>query len=385
MKRSSPPRESCIYVDSDSEPGPAAKQQRVAEPDVDEDGAKDMGMDSEFLAVEEPVDDKPYAFNDISWARYADLEHSVAWPPDLHHVRCDLGDANYDKWEESAMISTVTLMQTTTETWQREVMVDLLAAFPEYKAFGYTEIAQFMFHEAMLTQWAHWFYGYKVCDFFDGFAGAGELTKALHANYRRVIAYDRTYGASHDLSTVQGLRKWVVAMRFIQLPYGCKSGVAWFSPECTSWVWVCRSRSRRSRANTYGDLAVPMVIDGNTCAERIAVLGLLLAVWDRTFTIEQPTTSILFDHPPIAQLMLATGATVVIASKFAGSQPLKLFGSSKWTASLRRGMMAIEDSLTEHSPAITDGSTIGRVEQLSKSQHYSLEFASEIASAFVIR
>ena len=294
------------------------------------------------------------------------------------YIMCDAiwaRGTTYDKWAESAMLSTLSLLQTMTETWQREVMVDLLEAFPEYKALGYTDLAEFFFHEAMRAQWAHWHYGEKVCDFFDGFAGAGELTKALHANYKLVIAYDRTYGASHDLSTPKGFRKWVVAMRFIRIPRPTTcggrtpSGAAWFSPECTSWVYVSRSRSGRSPANTYGDLAVPMVIAGNTCAERIAVLGLLLAVWDRTFTIEQPTTSMLFYHPPIARLMLATGATEVIASEFPGSQPLKLCGSGKWTASLRRGMKAIEDSLTEHSPEFTDGSTTGRVEQLSKSQH----------------
>ena len=335
----------------------------------------------------EPVYSGEFAFPNILHAKYADLEQSVCWPVDLCALRVDVGDGNYDNWQARAITSLLSLMQEMTEAWQVEVISHLLEAFPEYRLLGYEDLQAFLFHEAMLTRLVQFHYAFKRYDFFEGMAGSGELTKALIAAGQRVISYDKTYGPTHDLTTVKGLRKWVVAMRFIQVPHRgfVRPGAAWFSPDCTSWIWDCRSRSRRSRANTYGDLAVPMVIDGNTCAERIAVLGLLLAVWDRTFTIEQPTTSILFDHPPIAQLMLATGATVVIASKFAGSQPLKLFGSSKWTASLRRGMIAIEDSLTEHSPAVTDGRTTGRAEQLSKSQHYSPEFASVIAAAFQSR
>eukprot|EP00971_Amphidinium_carterae_P352446 6492598-Amphidinium_carterae.2 len=73
--------------------------------------------------------------------------------------------------------------------------------------------------------------------------------------------------------------------------------LVFLSPPCCSWVWLSRSKSRRCKDSPLGDVATRFVDEGNRVAEVVSSVMLLAAKKKIHFLIEQPQSSLFFDHP----------------------------------------------------------------------------------------
>eukprot|EP00971_Amphidinium_carterae_P240760 4779700-Amphidinium_carterae.1 len=65
-------------------------------------------------------------------------------------------------------------------------------------------------------------------------------------------------------------------------------GLLFLSPPCSSWVWIARSQSKRSRLNVTGDEAKLFVKQANRVAELLAILMRLCLRLGVYFLVEQP-------------------------------------------------------------------------------------------------
>ena len=101
-----------------------------------------------------------------------------------------------------------------------------------------------------------------------------------------------------DLTTVKGFMTAVALV----LSVSCR-GLVHVGHPCASFVWISRSRTKRSRRAPLGDLRNPSVKTANLLSAR-TVLLLALCVVRRVFwTLEQPGSSLLPYVPSLERFM----------------------------------------------------------------------------------
>jgi hypothetical protein len=73
---------------------------------------------------------------------------------------------------------------------------------------------------------------------------------------------------------------------------------------CTSWIWVCADKSKRSIARPMGGIDRPFVRKGNQMVSRMCLVGSYLKTKRNLLVLEQPGTSLMhhhkrFENPPL--------------------------------------------------------------------------------------
>ena len=126
-------------------------------------------------------------------------------------------------------------------------------------------------------------------DVGDFFAGRGRIARVAELVGLRPVALDREYGSHLDLLTPEGLATAICSLLRI-----VPGGLLFMGPQCSSWVWMCRSQTKRSAANPYGNLEMPAVIDGNRLNEICALLCAIASMLGVLWVIEQPGSSLFF-------------------------------------------------------------------------------------------
>ena len=120
------------------------------------------------------------------------------------------------------------------------------------------------------------------------------MSQALTEQKFNGLKYDLVFHESnaHNFLTDDG---FAVAIHYaLRLkPYGFMVA----GPQCTTWVWIARNQSKRSREDPMGDTSRQDVRDANELASRLAILVLLLTKRGCHWVIEQPGSSFLFLHP----------------------------------------------------------------------------------------
>lgn len=113
------------------------------------------------------------------------------------------------------------------------------------------------------------------------------------------------------------------------------------APVCSTWVWMSRSVTRRSRGQPLGNEQVPCVQEGNLQVTRVVLVLLYASFLGATWVVEQPMTSLLFHHPRFQYLASRTpwfkklvwmggwGAT--------SPKPTYLASNTCWLSGLRGG------------------------------------------------
>ena len=79
-------------------------------------------------------------------------------------------------------------------------------------------------------------------------------------------------------------------------------GAAWLATVCSSWVWICRSGSKRSSSEPLGDADAAFVQDGNTMTARTGLIMLLMLAKRSWWLLEQPQSSLMSLHPALAYI-----------------------------------------------------------------------------------
>jgi len=132
------------------------------------------------------------------------------------------------------------------------------------------------------------------------------------------------------------LRGFLLALRtLVRVKVG---GLLWLAPPCSSWVWISRGTNKRSVHNPLGDEGQSSVRFNNRLVSRLVVLLKLARYLGVFWIIEQPSSSLLFEHPKLARAAKQLGTkTQDIWMRNFGSESRKrtrLWGDTPAIASL---------------------------------------------------
>ena len=126
-------------------------------------------------------------------------------------------------------------------------------------------------------------------------------------------------------------------------------GVMWIGQACSTWIWLARGHTKRSKGNVEGDTSRPDVRAANQMAVYTAGLVELCHARHVWYVIEQPLSSVLFHHPALAAAIRRSGGrrykVELGRAGAASAKPLSLVGTAPWLPALeckikRRPMVA---------------------------------------------
>ena len=145
-------------------------------------------------------------------------------------------------------------------------------------------------------------------------------------------------------------------------------GLIFMAAQCSSWIWMSRSSSKRSPENVLGDVSRPFVQEGNALNNRCALLCLLSRQCGSHWVIEQPSSSLFFQTEDMRRVMQVTGAHLVRFNMSEFGHPTAkatlLAGTPCWLGSLN-GYTSPND---EHTPSGPASSSSGNVHKAPKTK-----------------
>ena len=102
-----------------------------------------------------------------------------------------------------------------------------------------------------------------------------------------------TVAADDDINSSTGFLKALLYVMSLS-----NDGLFWVAPPCSSWVWLSRGSSHRSKDNILGNDQYKNVRIANEQASRVALLILIaLLLHNAIFVAEQPSSTLLPRHP----------------------------------------------------------------------------------------
>jgi len=143
--------------------------------------------------------------------------------------------------------------------------------------------------------------------FVEFFCGTGGLVAALSQRGLRCGWFDLVADNSHDLCTTVGFALAVQLVLAI-----APGGVAWFGVPCSTFVWMARGHTKRTRQSPLGNVAREDVRRANVIVKRVCLLLKILRLREVFYILEQPAGSLLWHQPSIR---LAARMRVRVASR----------------------------------------------------------------------
>lgn len=137
-------------------------------------------------------------------------------------------------------------------------------------------------------------------DFVEVFAGAGAISIAMAAHGQRTVSIDLLHGPHMDLSTPEGFVFALVVVLRLRVGGACLC-----APPCSSFVWINRGTSKRTRIRPQGDITLPSVRAANQLAARTALLAMVAHAAGAMLLIEQPLSSLLWHYPRMQELLMS--------------------------------------------------------------------------------
>ena len=125
-----------------------------------------------------------------------------------------------------------------------------------------------------------------VADYFAGQARIARWSELLGLT---TAAIDRDHSSHLDLCSDEGLATAICTLLRVR-----EGGLCFMGPQCSSWIWLSRSTTRRSAADPDGDLSLPTVREGNHLNKVVALLVTIAGLAGISWVIEQPSSSLFF-------------------------------------------------------------------------------------------
>ena len=123
----------------------------------------------------------------------------------------------------------------------------------------------------------------------DFFAGKARIARWAELLSLKAVTLDMSYSAHLNFLDDMGLALAVIGVLRIR-----EGGLCFLGPQCSSWVWLCRSITCRSAANPYGDESVECVAEGNRLNQICGLLITICFMCNVQWCIEQPGSSLFF-------------------------------------------------------------------------------------------
>ena len=184
-------------------------------------------------------------------------------------------------------------------------------------------------------------------DCLDFFAGLQAVTKAwLQRGWRAQPFEIKLGGVAHDLCSGPG---FITALIFVLRLK--TNGFSSWGTVCSSWIWVCRSTSQRSKENPLGDVTKEFVRIGNQMVARMALLLLVLEARGCCWILEQPASSLMAFHPYLSWLFDNHANVFECRTSMGGfgaptRKPTVLRSNRWWVSRLHRRAPALPESTT---------------------------------------
>lgn len=135
----------------------------------------------------------------------------------------------------------------------------------------------------------------RVRHFVEWFCGTGALTTACSQLGLRVSWYDWTLDSvKMNLLTNSGMAAAIQMALSIVI-----AGTAWFGVPCSTFVFMSRGHTKRSRRKPKGNVKRKDVHQANLIVERVSFLIKILAMRKVYWIMEQPLNSLLWYMPAI--------------------------------------------------------------------------------------
>ena len=158
----------------------------------------------------------------------------------------------------------------------------------------------------------------------------GFATKKMH-----MAAYDVGLSPAHDITTPAG---FCIAVELVLRVK--EGGMIHLAPPCSTFVWVNRGTSGRSRERPEGRTQIKGVALANLIAVRCVLLVLLAMARKVHWILEQPSSSVMALQPRFKELFAKHKiiTTFTWMGMFGGETPKAtvLYSSSPWTSHLKK-------------------------------------------------
>ena len=221
-----------------------------------------------------------------------------------------------------------------------------------------------------------WFYEPDTRDLkmLEVMSGTGKITDNVNEKVGPAMGYDKAYTEDMDILTHQGFALLLKLALRVQ-----SGGTTWFGILCSSWIWLSRSVSKRSRSNPAGDCSRPFVAEANEMVRRCVAIATILYLRFVNLCFEHPPTTVMFFFDQMRTLVdhVCPYCFKTFLGDF-GSECLK-------ELMLRASNVAFQElerfkPRMKSKPMVTKGKWItGKREDLKESQSYPDKFGYAVA------
>jgi hypothetical protein len=200
--------------------------------------------------------------------------------------------------------------------------VMLQGAFPELCVRKYNSLDRMLLALILRCKQYRCHDATQLHDFIEYGCGGGALTLECLREGLCGVGLDKLAGLAQNALHPLGLRLWVNELSVTR-----DKAVTWFGTQCSSFVPLCLSTSKRSCANGYlGDETRLFVREGNALMNVTALL-MLLSFWlGNVPVLEQPLGSVMPKSVPLQSVLAFMDAKRVVTwHKAFGAKSMKPF------------------------------------------------------------
>jgi len=215
----------------------------------------------------------------------------------------------------------------------------------------------------------------RCVDALELFSGKRAITRHTIKKGWVALSFDKLDG--ENILTAKGYQ--LAMEKVMSLRIG---GCLWAAPECSSWVWISRSGSGRSKDKATGNAKLSRIDEANIMVSRLT--NLLLLAWSRGahIFVEQPVSSVMNFFSPmsyfIASCLLFSTITWLGAFGAETSKPINVWSTCAAVKSLKKSIpRGLKRLCTKKQ-----GRTYGKTDDLTESSAYPEKFGRAVANLY---
>lgn len=201
--------------------------------------------------------------------------------------------------------------QTFDKASEKVMLTVLKDAFPEWETPTITVAGFFCMLICLNMRIRQTFQKNELLDMVEYFCGGGAITHACRALGLRCRCFDlmlaETFGDFHNVMTSKGMREWLLTACCLK-----PNGTMWLALPCSSFVWLCKYSTGRSKDNPWGSPKSKSAVLGNALAHRSLLLSMLGHFTRCFFAAEQPTSSCFGQLPMVANFFVEIETVIII-------------------------------------------------------------------------
>jgi len=183
----------------------------------------------------------------------------------------------------------------------------------------------------------------RLLVFAEMFAGERAISKGMLAFGYHGRSFDLRLSSLHNFLNPVGFLALLGTIMNM-----CQGGVLWLAPPCSTWAWMSRASTGR-QLNILGFHEESHYVKSqNMLVDRMVYLLVLCIKRGVHFIVEQPASSVMWQHPRMAKFLDRFGCHITTIKMQMGSYSLQspkdttLVGTPPYMTRLARNMTAVE-------------------------------------------